>query len=89
MTDKLTREQKFILFEEGTEPPGSSSLNNEKRNGSYHCVGCGAKLFIACSHSMLVQPDSGFNIIILLTAPIGLIKLIMYIYPQNPEVSIF
>ena len=45
MTDKLTREQKFILFEEGTEPPGSSSLNNEKRNGSYHCVGCGAKLF--------------------------------------------
>tara|TARA_B100000401_G_C52345086_1_gene502916 strand:+ start:133 stop:495 length:363 start_codon:yes stop_codon:yes gene_type:complete len=45
MTDKLTEEQKFILLEEGTEPPGSSSLNNEKRDGSYHCVGCGAKLF--------------------------------------------
>ncbi len=27
---KLTTEQKKILFEEGTEPSGSSSLNNEK-----------------------------------------------------------
>ena len=26
----LTIEQKNILFEEGTEPPGSSELNNEK-----------------------------------------------------------
>ena len=41
----LTDEQKLILFEEGTEPPGSSELNNEKREGSYHCVGCGTKLF--------------------------------------------
>ena len=41
----LTAEQKSILFEEATEPPGSSSLNNEKREGSYHCVGCGTKLF--------------------------------------------
>ena len=42
---KLTEEQKNILFEEGTEPPGSSSLNYEKREGSYYCVGCGTKLF--------------------------------------------
>ena len=41
----LTAEQKLILFEEGTEPPGSSELNNEKREGSYHCVNCDAKLF--------------------------------------------
>jgi len=41
----LTAEQKSILFEETTEPPRSSSLNNEKREGSYHCVGCGTKLF--------------------------------------------
>ena len=41
----LTAEQKSILFEEATEPPGSSPLNNEKREGSYHCVGCGTKLF--------------------------------------------
>ena len=41
----LTAEQKSILFEEATEPPGSSSLNNEKREGSYYCVGCETKLF--------------------------------------------
>ena len=34
----LTAEQKLILFEEGTETPGSSELNYEKRDGSYHCV---------------------------------------------------
>jgi len=42
---KLTVEQKKILLEEGTEPPGSSSLNYEKREGDYYCVGCGTKLF--------------------------------------------
>ena len=41
----LTEEQKNILYEEGTEPPGSSSLNFEKREGDDLCVGCGAKLF--------------------------------------------
>ena len=41
----LTPEQNYILKEEGTEPAGSSSLNNEKREDSYHCVGCGTKLF--------------------------------------------
>ena len=30
----LTAEQKLVMFEEGTEPPGSSELNNEKREGS-------------------------------------------------------
>ena len=42
---KLTDEQKKILFEEATEPPGSSSLNYEKREGSYYCAGCETKLF--------------------------------------------
>ena len=42
---KLTSEQKLVLLEEGTEPPGSSNLNNEKRKGSYHCAGCDEKLF--------------------------------------------
>ena len=41
----LTSEQKLILFEEETEAPGSSKLNNEKREGSYHCVNCEVKLF--------------------------------------------
>ena len=42
---KLTSEQKLVLLEEGTEPPGSSNLNNEKRIGSYHCAGCDENLF--------------------------------------------
>ena len=41
----LTAEQKLILFEEGTEAPGSSELNYEKRDGFYHCVNCDVRLF--------------------------------------------
>ena len=41
----LTAEQKLIMFEDGTERAGSSELNNEKREGSYHCAICGVKLF--------------------------------------------
>ncbi|MEK9786934.1 MULTISPECIES: peptide-methionine (R)-S-oxide reductase MsrB [Candidatus Pelagibacter] len=41
----LTAEQKLVMFEDGTEAPGSSELNNEKRVGSYHCANCGIKLF--------------------------------------------
>lgn len=41
----LTNEQKKIMFEEGTEIPGSSKLNYEKREGTYHCNNCGIKLF--------------------------------------------
>ena len=41
----LTVEQKLVLFDEGTEDLGSSKLNNEKREGSYHCVNCDTKLF--------------------------------------------
>ena len=41
----LTHQQNKVLFEEATEPPGSSELNFEKREGSYHCANCGVKLF--------------------------------------------
>ena len=41
----LTVEQKSVLFEEETEVPRSSELNNEKREGSYYCANCGIKLF--------------------------------------------
>ncbi len=41
----LTSEQKLILFKEGTELAGSSELNHEKREGSFHCANCGEKLF--------------------------------------------
>ena len=41
----LTAEQKLVLFEDGTEASGTSELNHEKREGSYHCTNCGEKLF--------------------------------------------
>ena len=41
----LSNTQNKILFEEATEPPGSSELNREKREGAYHCANCGVKLF--------------------------------------------
>lgn len=41
----LTPEQRRVLREHGTELPGSSPLNDEKRAGVYHCAGCGAALF--------------------------------------------
>jgi peptide-methionine (R)-S-oxide reductase len=34
-----------VLRREGTEAPGSSPLNAEKRKGTYHCVGCDLALF--------------------------------------------
>ena len=41
----LTEDQKKIMFDEATEQPFTSHLNNEKRKGFYHCANCGAKLF--------------------------------------------
>ena len=54
---KLTLEQKNILHNEGTESPGSSPLNNEKREGFYYCAGCGTKLF---SSDMKYESGSGW-----------------------------
>ncbi|GGE31389.1 peptide-methionine (R)-S-oxide reductase [Marinicauda pacifica] len=41
----LTPEQDKVAFKEGTERPGSSGLNEEKRNGTYQCAVCGNPLF--------------------------------------------
>jgi peptide-methionine (R)-S-oxide reductase len=41
----LTPEQFNILREEGTERPGSSPLNHEKRKGTFVCAGCALPLF--------------------------------------------
>jgi peptide-methionine (R)-S-oxide reductase len=41
----LTEEEFHVLREEGTEPPGSSPLNEEKRTGTYICAGCALPLF--------------------------------------------
>ena len=40
----LTSEQKLVMFEDGTEAPGTSELNNEKREGAYYCANCEIKL---------------------------------------------
>ena len=50
----LTKKQKNVMFNEGTEKPFSSELLNEKRKGYYHCANCGAKLF-----SSVAKFDSG------------------------------
>jgi peptide-methionine (R)-S-oxide reductase len=42
---RLSEEQFSILRDEGTEPPGSSPLNNEKRPGVFVCAGCGLPVF--------------------------------------------
>ncbi|GAN53662.1 peptide-methionine (R)-S-oxide reductase MsrB [Tanticharoenia sakaeratensis] len=41
----LSPEQRRIMREHGTERPGSSPLNDEKREGVYHCADCGTPLF--------------------------------------------
>jgi len=43
--ERLTEMEFYVLREEGTERPGTSPLNNEKREGSYVCAGCGLELF--------------------------------------------
>ena len=53
----LSPEQNQILYNEGTEPSGSSFLNKEKREGNYHCADCGTKLF---SSSMKYESGSGW-----------------------------
>ena len=41
----LSKEQKNIMFNDGTERPFTSDLLKEKRKGFYHCANCGNKLF--------------------------------------------
>ena len=43
--ERLTPEQFHVLREHGTERPGSSPLNREKREGTFVCAGCGQPLF--------------------------------------------
>lgn len=41
----LSEDQKHVLFNKGTEPPGSGKFLNHSETGSYTCANCGAKLF--------------------------------------------
>ena len=45
----LTDEQYHVMRQHGTERPGSSPLNFEKRSGEYYCVACGTRLFTSDS----------------------------------------
>ena len=42
---RLSDQEYYILRKEGTERPGSSVLNDEKRKGIYQCAGCDLPLF--------------------------------------------
>jgi peptide-methionine (R)-S-oxide reductase len=44
---RLSPEAFTVLREEGTERPGSSPFNNEKRKGHYACAGCDLPLFMS------------------------------------------
>ena len=41
----LSPEARAVLFAHATERPFTSPLNDEKRDGDYHCAGCGALLY--------------------------------------------
>ncbi|HVC20324.1 MAG TPA: peptide-methionine (R)-S-oxide reductase MsrB [Vicinamibacterales bacterium] len=41
----LDPEQFHVLRQHGTERAGSSALNDEKREGTFVCAGCGQRLF--------------------------------------------
>ena len=45
----LTPEQFYVLREEGTERPGSSPLNQEKRKGTFVCAACALPLFTSAT----------------------------------------
>ena len=44
---ELSPEQFHVLRQHGTERPGSSPLNAEKREGTFLCAACGKELFDA------------------------------------------
>lgn len=43
--EKLSPQAYDVLRHEGTERAGSSPLNDEHREGTFHCAGCDAPLF--------------------------------------------
>ncbi|WP_028601012.1 peptide-methionine (R)-S-oxide reductase MsrB [Ottowia thiooxydans] len=42
---RLSPQQYAVLRKEGTERPGTSPLNSEKRTGTFACAGCALPLF--------------------------------------------
>ena len=54
---RLSPAQFDVLRKEGTERPGSSPLNAEKRSGAYQCAACDLPLF---SSSMKYESGTGW-----------------------------
>jgi peptide-methionine (R)-S-oxide reductase len=54
---RLTPAQYRVLRDEGTEPPGSSPLNHEKRAGVFVCAGCALPLF---AHTAKYESGTGW-----------------------------
>lgn len=45
MNDDLSEEQKNVLFDKGTETPGTGKFLSHSEQGEYTCANCGSKLF--------------------------------------------
>lgn len=45
MNDRLTDEQRHVMFEKGTEAPFSGAMLHEDRKGGFTCANCGELLF--------------------------------------------
>ena len=43
--DYLSDEEYYVLRDEGTEPPFSSEMYKNKKEGTYYCAGCANPLF--------------------------------------------
>jgi peptide-methionine (R)-S-oxide reductase len=54
---ELGRDAFHVLREHGTERPGSSLLNQEKRPGTFACAGCGQPLF---THDTKYESGTGW-----------------------------
>lgn len=52
----LSDEQKHVIFDKGTEAPGTGKFLNHNKDGTYTCANCGAKLFKSSTKYESTQP---------------------------------
>ena len=68
--EQLTEEQYNVTRKKGTERPFSGKYDNFKEKGVFHCVGCGADLFVSdskydsgCGWPAFYQPAEGAPVV--------------------------